>query len=93
VACRYGGEEFVIILPEAPLESALERVDGWRKIFSEMAFPTKHTQVKITFSADVASYPEHGLTDKELISAADEAMYAAKLAGRNRVLAAKRVKV
>lgn len=93
VACRYGGEEFVIILPEAPLESALERVDGWRKIFSEMAFPTKHAQVKITFSAGVASYPEHGLTDKELISAADEAMYAAKLAGRNRVLAAKRVKV
>jgi len=91
IACRYGGEEFIVILPDAPLQSALERVEGWRKMFAEIEFTTPSGPINLTFSAGVASYPEHGITDKELISAADMAMYAAKLAGRNQVVEAKKV--
>lgn len=93
VACRYGGEEFIVILPDAPLESAMERVENWRKMFGEIEFSSDSLPVRVTFSAGIASYPEHGLTSKELIAAADEAMYNAKLAGRNRIMAAKKVAV
>lgn len=93
VACRYGGEEFIVILPDAPLESAVERIESWRKMFGEIQFPTTPEPIRVTFSAGIASYPEHGLTGKELITAADEAMYAAKMAGRNRVMVAKKVAI
>ncbi|MCX7983082.1 MAG: diguanylate cyclase [Syntrophales bacterium] len=93
VACRYGGEEFVVILPDAPIDSAVDRVEEWRKMFSDIEFRPEDRIIRVTFSAGVASYPEHGVTGNELISAADDAMYAAKLAGRNRVMVAKKVTI
>ena len=86
--CRFGGEEFVVILPGASLASAVERVETWRTEF--MASPTRvgDSEVRVTLSAGVASFPQHGRVGDTLIQAADMALYAAKAGKRNRVVAA-----
>lgn len=89
IACRYGGEEFICILPETTLESALERAEQLRS--NLMSFKVEHLGRplgRVTISAGVAVYPEHGTTEATLVKAADEALYQAKKLGRNRVVAA-----
>ncbi len=86
VACRYGGEEFVVVLPGANAASAVSRVQEWRTAFEETIFSWDGKTVHATFSAGVASYPTHGVTAEELLFAGDHALYAAKSAGRNLVL-------
>lgn len=89
IACRYGGEEFICILPETTLESALERAEQLRS--NLMSFKVEHLgrpMGRVTISAGVAVYPEHGTTEATLVKAADEALYQAKKKGRNRVVAA-----
>jgi diguanylate cyclase (GGDEF)-like protein len=88
VSCRYGGEEFVIVMPAATLEEAAQRTDQLRVEFSEMKIDTGNGKIGITLSAGVAGYPIHGNSDKNLLDAADRALYAAKAKGRNRVLVA-----
>jgi len=86
VACRYGGEEFLIIMPEINLESAVERAETLRagiEKFNENE--NRHYPGKLTISLGVAAYPQHGSTRHEVMVAADEALYAAKRAGRNQV--------
>ena len=87
VACRYGGEEFLLIIPDAPLEVALERA----QILTE-SVKRLHTQNQalrpITISAGVAIFPDHGANAKEVIRAADAALYRAKEEGRDRVVVA-----
>ena len=85
--CRYGGEEFAIVLPDASEKDALaiaERIraniESHRFLFEEDKAPSK-----ITVSMGVASFPEDGSRKSELIRAADEALYEAKNAGKNRV--------
>ncbi|MGE5374620.1 MAG: diguanylate cyclase [Bacteroidota bacterium] len=85
VVCRYGGEEFVILMPNATLAVSHARVDAWRQAFSEAAIPYEDLRFSTTFSAGVASFPEHGLTGEEILQAADRALYHAKNSGRNRV--------
>jgi diguanylate cyclase (GGDEF)-like protein/PAS domain S-box-containing protein len=85
VVCRYGGEEFVILMPNAPLEMAYERVDTWRQDFSESTIPYAGIKFSATFSAGVAVFPEHGPTGDAILQAADKALYASKNSGRNRV--------
>ena len=86
-ACRYGGEEFLLIIPDAPLEVALERA----QILNE-SVKRLHTQNQalkpITISAGVAIFPDHGANAKEVIRAADAALYRAKEEGRDRVVVA-----
>jgi diguanylate cyclase (GGDEF)-like protein len=85
VVCRYGGEEFVILMPNATLSASYGRVENWRQDFSETAIPYDNLRFSATFSAGVATFPEHGLTGEEILQAADEALYRSKNGGRNRV--------
>jgi diguanylate cyclase (GGDEF)-like protein len=87
IACRYGGEEFAIVLPEAPLEFAAQRADELRKAFRSLRTQFRDQSVGIvTISVGVASYPEHGSTGTDLLRAADSALYLAKEGGRDRVV-------
>ncbi len=89
IVCRYGGEEFTVLLPETTLERALERAEELRAAAAE-ARPSGPVQPldPVTLSIGVASYPQHGDTGAALLSAADAALYRAKTAGRDRVVAA-----
>ena len=83
---RYGGDEFVVILPETSLTKAEELAERLRKQITEYSFPIEHNkEIKITASIGIASFPEHAKTEQELLNAADSAMYHAKQAGRNQV--------
>ena len=87
IACRYGGEEFLLILPGASMEIALERAESLRQAVKEMH--QHHQGLKpTTLSLGVAVYPDHGDTGLQLIRSADAALYRAKKAGRDRVMAA-----
>lgn len=83
VCCRYGGEEFIILLPKLKVEDAYHMAEHLRKIVEAKNSPCGRP---ITFSAGVASYPEHANNSKDLIISADNALYKAKQTGRNRVL-------
>lgn len=86
VICRYGGEEFVVMLPGMPPAMARARAERWRAAFaaSETEFGEFH--LKNTLSIGIANYPGHGTTPDALIRSADQAMYQAKSAGRNKVV-------
>src|ERR1700691_3486877 len=81
VVCRYGGEEFGILLTQANAHHALNVAEKLRKLVAGWQFPGVPRAV--TISAGAAAMPEHGSTRDDLVRAADSALYAAKLAGRN----------
>ena len=83
ISCRYGGEEFLIVMPGALLENGYERAEHLRAAF--LSLDIEHLGVKLcaTLSIGVAIYPRHGTTWEEVLHVADQAMYAAKVAGRN----------
>lgn len=87
---RYGGEEFVALLLDVDANQAYRIMDEIRLHFSEVEhFATKSGSLQVTFSCGIATYPE--ITDPKLLSdAADQALYAAKAAGRNRIVIAHR---
>ena len=87
VVCRYGGEEFVIVLPGASLVDAMVRVEVWRADFTRLNLSAEAGRLTATFSAGVADFPAAGRSGDDLIRAADQALYVAKGAGRNRVVA------
>ncbi len=87
IICRYGGEEFLMVLPNMVLEDALPRADGCRIDLMELETPYEGTKVKITVSIGVASFPTHGSTAAQVIQTADRALYLAKNSGRNCVRA------
>lgn len=90
LACRYGGEEFVLILPEADRAGAGIRAERIRSEIEAFPFNGREKQPggKVTVSVGVSAYPEDATTKQGLIQAADEAMYKAKHDGRNRVVLA-----
>jgi len=83
VLCRYGGEEFAILLSQTNAVHALGVAEKLRKAVEAWQFPGVPRPV--TISAGTANYPEHGSTRDELVKAADAGLYAAKQAGRNQV--------
>lgn len=86
IPCRYGGEEFLLIMPEASVEITRQRAEIIRDLISQMEVKhLGHSLGTITASLGVAGYPEHGESVDEVIRAADAALYRAKEAGRNRV--------
>ena len=87
IACRYGGEEFLLIIPGAVMEVALERAEVLRQAVKKMHVHYQGLK-PITLSFGVAVYPVHGKTALELIRAADVALYQAKREGRDQVIAA-----
>jgi diguanylate cyclase (GGDEF)-like protein len=89
IACRYGGEEFSVILPGAGLEMAMQRAEALRAGLANLRVRIgRDTLPPITASFGVAIFPEHGETWEALLRAADGALYAAKRAGRDRVASA-----
>ncbi|HZX31815.1 MAG TPA: diguanylate cyclase [Rhodocyclaceae bacterium] len=86
IACRYGGEEFLILMPHIPLAVAADRAEGWRRVIEEIRLPGLEGEIGFTASLGVAAYPEHGRTPDELTHGADLALYAAKRRGRNQVV-------
>jgi diguanylate cyclase (GGDEF)-like protein len=88
IAVRFGGEEFLIILPEANLASAVGVAERLRELVAELIVHVKGGAVQITISAGVAERTPRMQDLMELISHADEALYCAKRSGRNQVFAA-----
>ncbi len=87
IACRYGGEEFVLLMPGATLEMAARRAEMWRGAFAAEPLSYAGRGLQATLSVGVAAYPVHGRSVDELLRAADVALYQAKSAGRNCVRA------
>ena len=83
---RYGGEEFVLILPETNLEGGLAVAEKLRAATHRTPFCDDG--IRLTVSIGVACFPEHATATEELLRAADEALYEAKLQGRDRVVTA-----
>jgi len=85
IACRYGGEEFTLIMPGASLESAFERAEELRKGVQSLQMSHAGKLLEsITLSLGVAAFPQYGETGEMVIQAADAALYRAKDNGRNR---------
>ena len=85
-ACRYGGEEFVIVMPNIGLETAYERAEGLRQSLTLLRVPYEYYSLSVTISMGIACFPENGQTREVILRAADQAMYAAKDAGRDHIL-------
>jgi diguanylate cyclase (GGDEF)-like protein/PAS domain S-box-containing protein len=87
IVCRFGGEEFALILPEATVEAAAERTETIRKEVEALALTYRgHTLGKITISIGIAMYPDDGSRAEDLVRASGQALYRAKAAGRDRVI-------
>ncbi|MEK4030441.1 sensor domain-containing diguanylate cyclase [Pseudobacillus sp. FSL P4-0506] len=84
ICCRYGGEEFLIILPNADLKLAKHIAEKLRSSLAETNSPTGKP---LTLSAGVALFPDDAVVPNELIHLADQCLYEAKQAGRNKVIA------
>ncbi|OHC67642.1 MAG: hypothetical protein A2045_10370 [Rhodocyclales bacterium GWA2_65_20] len=85
IYCRYGGEEFLLVLPGMEEQAARERAEQLRREIAARPVTFGATTFAVTASFGVASFPRHGRSDDELIAAADKALYAAKEGGRNQV--------
>jgi diguanylate cyclase (GGDEF)-like protein len=86
IACRYGGEEFVIVMPEASLQICQQRAEDIRTQFDSLRIDYHQYKLHVTISLGVAAFPQHGTNGEEVLNRADQAMYRAKQAGRNRVM-------
>ncbi|PZO43766.1 MAG: PleD-like protein [Pseudanabaena frigida] len=89
VACRYGGEEMILVLPDLKLEAVSMRAEEIREAIAQVSL-SHNSQLlgSLTASFGVASFPQHGATGSAVMQAADAALYRAKAAGRNQVLTA-----
>jgi len=85
VVARWGGDEFTLLLPKTGLAGALLLAEKIRAAAGTAPFRIDTGALDITISIGVAAFPEHGSSGKELVAAADGAMYRAKANGRNRV--------
>jgi diguanylate cyclase (GGDEF)-like protein/PAS domain S-box-containing protein len=89
IACRYGGEELLLILPTATLENIQQRAESLRQGIKQLQIQYRTQPLgAVTVSMGVATFPEHGSVPETLIQAADAAMYRAKKEGRDRVVMA-----
>jgi diguanylate cyclase (GGDEF)-like protein len=98
IACRYGGEEFMLVIPKIDTQSALERAEYFRKSVEDLRLMDNGSEIHITLSIGVAIFPLHvgipeqvgvplpGNVQDRMLTCADQALYQAKHAGRNRVV-------
>lgn len=85
-ACRFGGEEFVVVMPNIDIEVAYRRAEELRVTLNSLPIPYGQVCLNATISIGIASYPSNGEGRESLLRAADRALYAAKRAGRNYIL-------
>ena len=91
VACRYGGEEFILIMPNTSIATAEERAEYLREAVKQLQVESdSQPSDGITLSLGIAIYPEHGRTMEAVLRAADAALYRAKQEGRDRVVIAEK---
>ncbi|MEA5499097.1 sensor domain-containing diguanylate cyclase [Limnoraphis robusta] len=89
IACRYGGEEMTLILPEASLEITYKRAEEIRQFIKQINIENKRQSLgTITASFGVACFPQHGISGDAVIQVADNALYQAKKQGRDQVVIA-----
>jgi diguanylate cyclase (GGDEF)-like protein len=87
IACRYGGEEFTIILPDITQAVAYERADSIRKAVANLRIPLEHEVLgEFSVSIGIAMYPTDGENADDLVRRADQALYRGKRGGRNQVV-------
>lgn len=91
IACRYGGEEFTLLLPETPIDTGRQRAESLREAVQELKLTHNGQPLgEVTLSMGIATFPDHGADRENLLYAADMALYEAKRAGRNRVVLSSR---
>ena len=89
IACRYGGEEFALILPEVSPGNLLRRAEQLREGIKHLSVSYQGTELEtLTMSLGIAMFPTHGATGQRVLNAADAALYEAKRMGRDRVVVA-----
>ncbi|MNT56681.1 Response regulator PleD [compost metagenome] len=87
IVARFGGEEFVVLLPDTGINEAVELVQRLQRELTKNFYLANQDRLVVTFSAGVALW-HLGECDTDVIERADSAMYRAKLAGKNRTLSA-----
>lgn len=86
IACRYGGDEIVVILPETGLEPTAAKAEHLREAIKRLQITHRHQTIeRISASLGVAAFPDHGRDAAAILAAADEAQYVAKAAGKDQV--------
>ena len=85
ILCRFGGEEFCILLPDTNKKSALFLAERFRKRIQDKKIILRRKKTNITVSIGLATYPQDASLDEELLHTSDIALYEAKQKGRNRV--------
>jgi len=89
IVCRYGGEEFVVVMPEASLQITIRRAEDLRKEVKQLEVQFDNQSLgKLTISSGVAVYPDHGSTAEAVMKSADSALFIAKNSGRDKVVVA-----
>jgi diguanylate cyclase (GGDEF)-like protein/PAS domain S-box-containing protein len=84
IACRFGGEEFILILPDASMDAILDRSNQIKESIRSLAIEHRHKSLgRVTISIGIAIFPDHGSSAKAVLRKADEALYTAKLLGRD----------
>ena len=86
IACRYGGDEFVLVMSNLTIKSAYKRAEALRKAVADKSLVYRNENVNISVSIGIAVYPEHGRSGDALLQFADQALYEAKRLGKNRVV-------
>ncbi len=86
---RYGGEEFVVVLPDGDAAGAIEHLERFRIEFAQSSVTAGETPVRLTLSMGVSVYPQDGRTTDTLLAVADRRLYQAKRGGRDRIVAVK----
>jgi diguanylate cyclase (GGDEF)-like protein len=90
IACRYGGEEFTLIMPQASLEVTTDRAEHVRNTIKNLqVFYLNHPLGPVSISAGVTVIPRHGMSVQSALRQADRALYRAKNAGRDQVMIAR----
>ena len=86
IACRLGGEEFLVVMPNITGDTAFQRAEQLRRAFEEISLTYHSLCLNAKISLGVALFPQHGKTPAELLRAADWALYDAKQRGGNCVV-------
>ena len=86
IACRYGGEEFLLIFPDTPREVMEKRTQELLLKVCAHEIPYQDMRLHVTVSIGIAVFPTHGSNVQEIVSAADSALYQAKEKGRNQAI-------